>query len=89
MSKVDQTVLARRYRRLLFAYPVAYRTRRADEIVGTLLDLAAPGRRRPTLAEAADLIAGGVRHRWGCSSSLRMCALAPTSVHKLVVVSRS
>jgi hypothetical protein len=55
--------LERRYRRLLYAYPVAYRRRRGDEIVGTFLDLAAPGQTRPTLADAADLMTGGLRAR--------------------------
>ena len=62
-STVDS--LERRYRRLLVAYPSAYRHRRADEIVGTFLDLAAPGQTRPRLADAADLLSGGVRQRLG------------------------
>ncbi len=57
--------LERRYRRLLVAYPAGYRDRRADEIVGTILDAAPPGRRRPSLADAADLVAGGLRQRIG------------------------
>ena len=57
--------LERRYRRLLVAYPSGYRQRRADEIVGTFLDLAAPGQTRPRLADAADLLSGGVRQRLG------------------------
>ena len=60
--------LERRYRRLLFAYPADYRVRRGDEIVATLLDLAAPGRRFPSFADAADLISGGLRRRLGTAS---------------------
>ncbi|WP_155371126.1 hypothetical protein [Catellatospora vulcania] len=59
------TTLERRYRRLLRWYPKSYRDSRGDEIVSTLLDLAPPGRRRPTPAEAADLIEGGLRCRLG------------------------
>ncbi|GGM61988.1 hypothetical protein GCM10011608_53880 [Micromonospora sonchi] len=57
------TELERRYRRLLRAYPTDYRRDRGDEIVGTYLDLAGPGRRWPSLADAADLGRGGLRQR--------------------------
>ncbi len=57
------TGLERRYRRLLLAYPADYRRDRGDEIVGTYLDLAGPERRWPTLADAADLVRGGLRQR--------------------------
>jgi DNA-directed RNA polymerase specialized sigma24 family protein len=57
--------LARRYRRLLLAYPDSYRRQRGDELLGTLLDAARPGQRRPTAAETADLLLGGVRQRLG------------------------
>lgn len=55
--------LERRYRRLMFAYPPAYRREREDEIVGTLLDVAEDDRRWPTPTEAADLVANGWRTR--------------------------
>lgn len=51
------------YRRLMFAYPGQYRRIREDEIVGTLLDVARPGQRLPSLREAAGLILGGLRTR--------------------------
>ncbi|MGC5033176.1 hypothetical protein [Micromonospora sp. DT229] len=57
------TELARRYRRLLRAYPADYRRERGEEIVGTYLDLAGPERRWPSLAEAVDLLRGGLRQR--------------------------
>lgn len=57
--------LERRYRRLLWAYPRAYRRHRGDEMVGTLLDAAAPGQCRPTAAEWRDLIGRGLRCRFG------------------------
>ncbi|MGC4875013.1 hypothetical protein ACLQ26_01935 [Micromonospora sp. DT43] len=57
------TDLERRYLRLLRAYPAEYRRSRGAEIVGTYLDLAAPNRRWPSLADAADLLGGGLRQR--------------------------
>ncbi|WP_162907276.1 hypothetical protein [Allorhizocola rhizosphaerae] len=61
--------LERRYRRLLLCYPRAYRRARADEIVGTLLELAPTGRTRPTLREAVDLVCQGMRARLGRPAS--------------------
>ncbi|MER7892554.1 hypothetical protein ABTX15_22315 [Micromonospora sp. NPDC094482] len=55
--------LERRYLHLLRAYPADYRRARGAEIVGTYLDLAAPGRRWPSPADAADLVRGGLRQR--------------------------
>ncbi|SCL68753.1 hypothetical protein GA0070606_4870 [Micromonospora citrea] len=55
--------LERRYHRLLRAYPAEYRRARGTEIVGTYLDLADPGRRWPSPADAADLLRGGLRQR--------------------------
>jgi hypothetical protein len=55
--------LERRYRWLLLAYPLDHRERRAEEMLATLLDDAAPGQRRPTWDEAADLVIGGARQR--------------------------
>jgi hypothetical protein len=63
MSTVDR--LERRYRRLLVAYPAGYRERRADEIVATYLDAVPPGRTSPTPADAADVVAAGLRQRLG------------------------
>jgi hypothetical protein len=48
------------YRRLLLAYPADYRNERGDELVSTLLASAPPGRRRPTIAEAFDLLYHGI-----------------------------
>ncbi|MEV4640458.1 hypothetical protein AB0J80_24250 [Actinoplanes sp. NPDC049548] len=56
--------LERRYARwtALF-YPADYRRRRGSELVDTYLSLASPGRRRPSVADVADLAAGGLRQR--------------------------
>lgn len=56
-------VLARRYERLLRAYPKTWRLERGEEMLGTLLDAAGPGQRRPSLREAASILAQGTRER--------------------------
>jgi hypothetical protein len=55
--------LERRYRRLVRLYPSQWRQRYGEELVGTLLDAAGDGRRRPSLRESAALIAGAARER--------------------------
>jgi len=62
--------LERRCRWLLNAYPAQYRADRADEILGTLLETATPGRRRPSARESAALIAGGLRARTSTNASM-------------------
>lgn len=57
--------LESRYRRMLRLLPAAYREQRAEEILSTLLDGAAPGQRRPRIAQAASLAALAVRLRSG------------------------
>ena len=54
--------LALAYRKLLFAYPARYRAERGDELIGAYLEMAGD-RRRPRLADATDLILGGLRRR--------------------------
>jgi hypothetical protein len=56
--------LERAYRRLLLAYPGRYRRRHGAEIVTTLLEMAAPGQRRPERADAWHLLASGLRQRF-------------------------
>jgi hypothetical protein len=64
--------LARRYERLLEAYPEAYRAERGQEILGTLLEGAKTGQRWPSVREAVGLVRGGVWTRLADSSpSLR------------------
>lgn len=57
--------LERRYRRLMRAYPAAYRQERGDELLGTLMELSRPGQRRPSAREARALVLGGLRVRAG------------------------
>ncbi|MFJ6151013.1 hypothetical protein [Micromonospora profundi] len=61
--------LARRYRRLLLGYPRQFRRARGEEIVATFLDLAPPGRTRPTIRETANLFRHGMRCRLGRPNS--------------------
>jgi hypothetical protein len=65
LDTVTMDVLERRYRWLLRAYPAAYRDTHGHEIVSTMLDLAPPHRRHPTLAESTDLLLHAVRCRVG------------------------
>jgi hypothetical protein len=78
--------LERRARGLLRAYPAEYRRGRAEEIIGTLLEGAAPGRSFPTAREAWSLIAGG-RHaraarnrRPGVRANARLALLLGLSI---------
>jgi hypothetical protein len=61
MNAADQ--LERAYGRLLRWYPAGHRARHADEMLGVLMAGAGPGRRRPGLADAANLIGGALRIR--------------------------
>jgi hypothetical protein len=60
---IRTTLLARRYRRWLLAYPRAYRRDRGPEILATLLDAADPGRSRPAAREAVLLLRHGLGRR--------------------------
>lgn len=52
--------LERRYRRWVRAF---YPADRSDEIVGTYLAISPPDRRRPSIADLADVVAGGLGNR--------------------------
>lgn len=55
--------LEQRYRRLLIAYPSAYREERGEEMVVTLMSAAPQERRWPSAADALDLGVHGMRTR--------------------------
>ena len=55
--------LRRRYERLLFTYPPAYRMAHGEEMLSTLLEAARPDQRFPALRESASLLLGGLRTR--------------------------
>jgi hypothetical protein len=52
----DSTLPERRYRRLLALYPTAFRREHEEEMLVVLMACARDGRRRPALADCADLI---------------------------------
>jgi hypothetical protein len=58
-----RSTLEQRYRRLLAWYPQDHRDIYEDEMVGVLLETAEPAHTRPTVATAADLLAGAARYR--------------------------
>ncbi len=59
--------LERGYRRLIACYPRSFRKENGEEILTVLLATAEEGQRRPSLAEAADLLRGALRMRLGLS----------------------
>jgi hypothetical protein len=59
----DQARLERAYRRILAWYPRSFRRDNEEEILAVLLDTAAEGQVRVGLAEAWDLVRGGLRMR--------------------------
>jgi hypothetical protein len=61
MDAADQ--LERAYGRLLRWYPAGHRARHADEMLGVLMAGAGSGRRRPGLADSANLVGGALRIR--------------------------
>ena len=58
-----QDKLERRARALLHAYPAEYRRERGEEIIGTLLEAAPPGRSFPSARDAWSLVNGGRQAR--------------------------
>ncbi|MGH3206664.1 MAG: hypothetical protein ACRDNO_02760, partial [Trebonia sp.] len=83
----DTGRLERRARRLLRAYPAAYRADRGEEIIGTLLEAAPPGGDRARSREAVALVAAGMRARraanlrQGLAAGLRQVAVAGAAVY--------
>ena len=59
--------LERAYRRLVACYPRSFKRENAEEIIAVLLATAREDQRRPSLAEAADLLRGALRMRLGLS----------------------
>ncbi len=60
----SSAALERRYRRMLFAFPADHRREYGEEMIGVLLASTPEGRRRPRLADALDLVTGGLRARF-------------------------
>ncbi|MUN42069.1 hypothetical protein [Actinomadura litoris] len=57
------SALESRYRRLLACYPADHRAEHGEEMLDVLLSAARPGQRRPSAADAADLLYGALRIR--------------------------
>jgi len=57
------TPLERHCRWLLRAYPAWYRRKRAEEMLGTLLEASPPGSRWPSFRDTRALVIGGIRIR--------------------------
>jgi hypothetical protein len=68
------SALESRYRRLLRAYPAAYRRERGEEILCTLLEAAQDGRAQPLRRDAPALILSGLRVRAAQNRPLRAAA---------------
>jgi hypothetical protein len=64
------------YRLLLRAYPRRYRQVRGAEMLTTLMELAEPGRQRPTWRDGADLVLGALRYRFAPPRGRRYLILA-------------
>jgi hypothetical protein len=80
----DSLALERRYRRLLAWFPAEHRREYGEEMISVLLASTPEGRRRPRLADAFDLMTGGLRARFrqgaGLSDAHWPDALAVCSV---------
>jgi hypothetical protein len=59
----DSPDLERGYRRLLACYPRAFRREHGEEVLAVLMASAAPGRKRPRLAESADVFWSALKMR--------------------------
>lgn len=59
----ERSKLERRYRRLLMCYPRTFRRDTGEELLAVLLTSATVNRRRPGLADTADLVVSGLRMR--------------------------
>lgn len=87
-SVESMSSLERRYRRWMGVFPASYRSHREDELVGVLLDGAAPDQERPRPADVLDLVRAGLaaqfrgirvsrrRRRWGDAASIVGIVLA-------------
>jgi hypothetical protein len=80
-------LLARRTRRLMLLYPVAYRRDRGDEIIGTLLEATPEGRVWPHRRDVRALAVGGLQARAAqnrqrsTSANLRVAIMAGLAMY--------
>lgn len=71
---MSQDVLEHRYRRILHAYPPAWRARRADEMVTTYLETSPDTKRRLTFRDVYDVLAAAARLRLRMSADAGLAA---------------
>jgi hypothetical protein len=74
--------LLSRYRLFLAAYPQSYRDEREEELLGVLMDGSAPDQRRPSAADAIDLVRAGLVTRWRAGRGLA----APTPWRSAIAI---
>lgn len=85
--------LERRARKLLRAYPPGYREHRGEEILGTLLEAACPGRSWPSARETASIVGSGLcarrnaNQRQGVAASLRQAAVLGVTLYLVGLMS--
>ncbi|MET7472116.1 hypothetical protein ACFYON_21950 [Micromonospora sp. NPDC005686] len=75
------SVLEKRYRMLLRAYPAGYRRERADELIDTLIGDEPTTRRWPSIRQAASLIRGGLRVHGGSTAARPTAVLFWQGIH--------
>lgn len=78
--------LERRYRRLLIAYPPAYRGERSEEMIDTLMSVTGDDRRWPLSGEAVALVIHGLRTRLRQSRRDLRAPLAADAAHHAALV---
>ncbi|MFC4068877.1 hypothetical protein [Actinoplanes subglobosus] len=78
--------LVRTYRRLLLAYSGPYRRRHGTEMITTMLEMAEPGRSRPSAGEAWHLIHSGVRQRFRLPAGRPLAAVTAVLVAMILGV---
>jgi hypothetical protein len=89
------SLLERRCRTLLRAYPRWYRRQRGDEMLATLLEASQPGQRRPSARDTRALIMGGLRvratqdQRLTTAANLRLAAQLGAALALLTLVTGS
>ncbi|MEV6690956.1 hypothetical protein AB0M35_05735 [Micromonospora sp. NPDC051196] len=75
------SVLEKRYRMLLRAYPAGYRRERADELIDTLISDEPSTRRWPSFRQTASLIRGALRVHGGSTAARPTAVLLWQGLH--------
>ena len=78
--------LEQQYRRLVRVFPASWRAQHEDELIGTLLDAAEPGRTSIEAREAADLVRCALLLRYRDARSTRLVQTAALALVSTLVV---